>query len=84
MNKFFIFLIALGVFFLLLKLFIARPIPQIKDQKITSIDTMKYSRDNAKNSNVLQDIPFYVKAIADLNATHVAIGTPYDEEFIPF
>lgn len=53
-----------------------------------SIDTMKYSRDLAKEK--LQDASFdaiierQMKAIADTGATHVAIATPYDEEFIPF
>ncbi len=50
----------------------------------TSVDTMKYSRDNARNPKTIADIPFYVKSIADLNASYVAIGTPYDEEFYPF
>ncbi len=53
-----------------------------------SIDTMKYSRDLAKEK--LNDASFdtiiesQIKAIASTGATHVAIATPYDEEFIPF
>jgi Carboxypeptidase regulatory-like domain len=53
-----------------------------------SIDTMKYSRDIAREK--LKDESFdavierQVKAIADTGATHIAIATPYDEEFAPF
>lgn len=53
-----------------------------------SIDTMKYSRDVAREK--LKDPDFdnvideQVKNIAEAGATHVALGTPYDEEFLPF
>lgn len=56
--------------------------------KVVSIDTMKYSRDLAREK--LNDLSFdvtinkQVKEIADTGATHVAIGTPYDDEFTPF
>ncbi len=52
-----------------------------------SIDTMKYSRDLAREK--LNDPSFdaviakQVKDIASTGATHVAIATPYDEEFYP-
>lgn len=52
-----------------------------------SIDTMKYSRDLARER--LNDPSFnaiieqQVKQIADTGATHIAIGTPYDDEFHP-
>lgn len=52
-----------------------------------SIDTMKFSRDKSREK--LKDPSFDViinnqlKDIAKTGATHVAIGTPYDEEFIP-
>lgn len=53
-----------------------------------SIDTMKYSRDIAreklKDSFFDASIDLQVKNIAATGATHVAIATPYDEEFIPF
>lgn len=55
---------------------------------IQSIDTMKFSRDLARER--LNDKEFglvineQVKAIADAGATHVAIGTPYEEEFVPY
>lgn len=55
---------------------------------IQAIDTMKYSRDTARaeatSPEFEQEIALQVKNIADTGATHVAIGTPYDEEFIPF
>lgn len=56
--------------------------------EVQSIDTMKYSRDVAREKN--KDLEFdkeiddQVQKIAKAGATHVAIGTPYDEEFIPF
>lgn len=52
-----------------------------------SIDTMKYSRDAARGK--LTDIGFdqvidqQIGAIAATGATHVAIATPYDAEFVP-
>lgn len=55
---------------------------------IRSIDTVKYSRDFAREKK--QDLDFdkvitqHVSNIADTNATHIALGVPYDEEFIPF
>ncbi len=55
---------------------------------ITSIDTMKYSRDIAreklKDSTFDEVIDKQIRDIAATGATHVAIGTPYDEEFLPF
>lgn len=52
------------------------------------IDTMKYSRDRARemlgNPDFDQVIEMQVRGIADAGATHVAIATPYDEEFIPY
>jgi hypothetical protein len=54
---------------------------------IQSIDTMKYSRDKARE--MLNDpsfdevIDLHVKRIAETGATHVSIATPYDEEFGP-
>lgn len=55
--------------------------------KVQSIDTMKYSRDVAREKlkDPAFDLVIYqqVKDIAGTGATHVAIATPYDEEFIP-
>lgn len=53
-----------------------------------SIDTMKYSRDLARekaNDHLFdQIISQQVRDIASIGATHIVIATPYDEEFIPF
>lgn len=52
-----------------------------------SIDTMKYSRDLAREK--LSDPSFdavmdaQMRAIAEAGATHAAVGTPYDDEFAP-
>lgn len=52
-----------------------------------AVDTMKYSRDPSRAK--LGDPPFdqvierQVADIAATGATHVAIATPYDEEFVP-
>lgn len=53
-----------------------------------SIDTMKWSRDRAKEK--LDDPSFdaeidkQIEGIALVGATHVAIATPYDAQFVPF
>lgn len=53
-----------------------------------SIDTMKYSRDTAREKagdlSYDAEIDEQMKKIKATGATHVAIGTPYDEEFIPY
>lgn len=46
---------------------------------INSIDTMKLSRDSARNPQI--DIGFWVKKVASLHANYIAIDTPYDNEF---
>lgn len=55
---------------------------------VQSVDTMKYSRDMARSraSDTAFDavIDLQVSQIASAGATHVAIGTPYDAEFLPF
>ncbi len=55
---------------------------------IQSIDTMKFSRDAAgsKMSDPSYDsqIDTQVRNIAQAGATHIALGTPYDKEFVPF
>lgn len=62
------------------------PTPE-RTWEIKSIDTMKYSRDlsQEKLSSTSFDsvIDSQMKAIKSLNATHVAICTPYDENFTP-
>jgi hypothetical protein len=49
--------------------------------QVQSIDTMKMSRDGAQGSQNQNDISNEVKAIAEVGATHVAVGVPYDDEF---
>ncbi len=53
------------------------------------IDTMKYSRDTARAWNGRQIeltklVDKQMDAIVSLGANCVAIGTPYDDEFVPF
>ncbi len=56
--------------------------------EVQSVDTMKYSRDLARekmdDENFEKTIEYQISQIANLGATHVAIGTPYDSEFLPF
>ncbi|KKQ52118.1 MAG: hypothetical protein UT19_C0004G0045 [Candidatus Woesebacteria bacterium GW2011_GWB1_39_10b] len=56
--------------------------------QIQSVDTMKLSRDLARekmdDSEFEKIISREVKNISGVGATHVAIATPYDDEFIPF
>lgn len=55
---------------------------------VQSIDTMKYSRDLAReklnDESFRKVIEMQIDKISEMGATHVAIGTPYDEEFLPF
>lgn len=55
---------------------------------VRSVDTMKYSRDMARaklnDPGFDADIDRQLAAIAKTGATHVAIDTPYDEEFLPY
>jgi hypothetical protein len=55
---------------------------------VQAIDTMKFSRDIAreKMNNVAYDkeIETQTGNIAGTGATHIAISTPYDDEFIPY
>lgn len=54
---------------------------------IQAIDTMKYSRDPSReklnDSSFDRVIDEQIRRIAETGATHVAIGTPYDDEFLP-
>lgn len=63
------------------------PKPPEKMWNIQSVDTMKYSRDLArkksKDLEFLEEIDNQIKNISATGATHVAIGTPYDKEFVP-
>lgn len=55
---------------------------------VQSVDTVKYSRDLARekseDASFNQTIDKQVKSIAEVGATHVSISTPYDTEFLPF
>lgn len=56
--------------------------------EIRSVDTMKYSRDLAReklgDKSFDEVIDQQMKEISDAGANYVAINTPYDKEFIPF
>ncbi|OGK15525.1 hypothetical protein A2774_04515 [Candidatus Roizmanbacteria bacterium RIFCSPHIGHO2_01_FULL_39_12c] len=56
--------------------------------QVQSVDTMKYSRDLAreklKDNTFNQEIETQVKNIAATGATHVSLGTPYEDEFLPY
>jgi hypothetical protein len=58
-----------------------------KHWKFQSIDTMKSSRDLAREEltdpNFAKEVDRQMADIAATGATHVAIGTPYDDEFLP-
>lgn len=64
------------------------PKPEASFWAFRSIDTMKHSRDLAREK--LHDASYdvvidrEVRAIAETGASHIAIATPYDEEFIPY
>ena len=64
------------------------PKPEARWWTFQSVDTMKHSRDLAREK--LHDgsydmvIDREVRDIAEVGATHVAIATPYDEEFVPY
>lgn len=66
---------------------ITEPVREVRQWNFQSIDTMKFSRDLSREK--LNDPTFaatindQVKKIAATGATHVAIATPYDEEFLP-
>ncbi len=55
--------------------------------EIQSIDTMKYSRDLARDTldhkTFNYSIDEQTRDIARTGATHISIGTPYDDEFLP-
>ena len=51
--------------------------------EVQSVDTMKYSRDAARNPDVTDQIPLLVDKVAEIHPSHIAISTPYDEEFYP-
>lgn len=70
--------------------FFKKDLPPVKTTSwdIQSIDTMKFSRDLARekenDTSFDETIDAQVHAIAQTGATHVSIGTPYDDEFTPY
>ena len=50
---------------------------------VQAIDTMKYSRDYARDPEIFKYIPSVVDMVSSLKATHIALATPYNEEFYP-
>jgi len=89
------FLILMGIIFFVYfekdifreKTTVNYPVPSQKSFKFQSIDTMKYSRDlsREKLDDSLFDLTIdkQIEDIAKIGATHVAIATPYDDEFLP-
>lgn len=53
-----------------------------------SIDTMKYSRDLARermgSESFVREIDTQVENIAKTGANYIGVATPYDEEFLPY
>ncbi|MDP3941875.1 MAG: hypothetical protein Q8Q49_06230 [bacterium] len=88
MKRFFFFLsitTVIGLMFLLPKEQAATSSSKL--WSVQAVDTMKYSRDPSREK--LND-PSYdlviakqVQDVARIGATHIAIATPYDEEFLP-
>ncbi|HCM37738.1 MAG: hypothetical protein UV61_C0002G0291 [Candidatus Gottesmanbacteria bacterium GW2011_GWB1_43_11] len=80
-----------GIIFILISLFLmnteALAAASVSWWQFQSIDTMKYSRDPSREKlhdpDFVDVIRAQVKNIAATGATHVAIATPYDEEFLP-
>src|SRR5260221_2219397 len=85
------FLFGLSLMLIVFK-FISLPVkitePSIQKRwQIESIDTMKYSRDLARqglnNSAYTTEVNKQVAKIAATGANYIAIDTPYDGEFLP-
>ncbi len=72
------------------KIGVSPKISYVNSQKwrVRSIDTMKYSRDLARikmnDAAFNKEIDDQISKIAAAGANYVAIGTPYDTEFVPF
>ncbi len=83
----FISIIALLFFWFQTKSFFHQTMP-LTPWQFRSVDTMKLSRDLAREKlndpSFDKEIETQVKNIADTGATHIGIGSPYDEEFLPF
>lgn len=86
-------IITIGIFILtfvalyMLNMTGVAPFVHNRQWDVQSVDTMKYSRDLAREK--LSDKAFdavidqQMTAISKTGATHVGIGTPYDPEFLP-
>lgn len=63
-------------------------VPSKNFWQIQSVDTMKQSRDLVRvklyDKTFDKSIDKQVVDIAEIGATHIAIATPYDKEFVPF
>lgn len=77
------FLFAVGLYFLLTPQVSASEPANARFWAVQSIDTMKHSRDAAKQNWPKELIRLELQPIKEAGATHVAIATPYDEEFVP-
>lgn len=81
------FVLGLAVMYVLVSKVMYTSTPLKNHWKFQSIDTMKISRDRARemrdNPAFDNEIEIQIRDIAATGATHVGIGTPYDEEFIP-
>jgi len=77
-------ILLIGISIVLLLFFLT---PKKKTWVFQSIDTMKYSRDLAREKLTDPDfdtvIDLQIANIAKTGATHVGIATPYDDEFLP-
>lgn len=78
--------VVIGVYFGLTAMFSSSRLYRQWDMQ--SIDTMKYSRDMARDQlknpdRFEKEIDDQMRDISATGATHVAIGTPYDKEFLP-
>lgn len=89
-KKYFTYgLITVGILFVCLGIIFAIQYlkPSQHNWQFESIDTMKYSRDLAReelsNKSFGATIDRQVQEIAGTGATHIAIATPYDAEFLP-
>lgn len=62
--------------------------PPAQTWKIQAIDTVKYSRDPARqyisDPSFDKVIDTQTRLIAETGANYISIGTPYDPEFVPF
>lgn len=87
-----VFLFICGIVFLIFiagaeRKFVYYAKPKMVFWNFRSVDTMKYSRDLSREKMNNKDfdavIDLQIKNIAAIGSTHVAIATPYDEEFLP-